>query len=77
MAVSTEKYAEFIEMSSEPVTPSAGSEIGLMILTSQPEPDGVPENVQELPPIDGGWQAWLFISASFVVEMLVWGFVFR
>ncbi|TCD66716.1 hypothetical protein EIP91_001009 [Steccherinum ochraceum] len=74
MAASTEKYAEVIEMTSEPVTPSAGSEVGLVILTA--EPDQVPDNVQELPPMDGGWQAWLFISASFVVEMLVWGFVF-
>ncbi|KAJ4293448.1 hypothetical protein N0V90_008731 [Kalmusia sp. IMI 367209] len=31
---------------------------------------------QELPPVDGGKDAWLFLTASFVVEALVWGFPF-
>ena len=28
---------------------------------------------QQLPPVDGGKDAWLFLAASFVVEALVWG----
>ena len=28
---------------------------------------------QQLPPVDGGKDAWLFLTASFVVEALVWG----
>ncbi|KAF1969355.1 MFS general substrate transporter [Bimuria novae-zelandiae CBS 107.79] len=31
---------------------------------------------QQLPPVDGGKDAWLFLAASFVVEALVWGFPF-
>lgn len=26
-----------------------------------------------LPPVDGGKDAWLFLTASFVLECLVWG----
>ena len=29
-----------------------------------------------LPPIDGGFQAWMFLAASTMVEALVWGFGF-
>lgn len=28
---------------------------------------------QQLPPVDGGKDAWLFLAASFVIEALVWG----
>ncbi|KAF9737043.1 hypothetical protein PMIN06_007575 [Paraphaeosphaeria minitans] len=31
---------------------------------------------QQLPPVDGGKDAWLFLAASFVIEALVWGFPF-
>ena len=31
------------------------------------------EHVSSLPPTDGGWQAWLFLFASFLIEMLLWG----
>jgi len=34
-------------------------------------PNGNPES--NLPPVDGGKEAWLFLAASFVVEALVWG----
>lgn len=30
-------------------------------------------NSQQLPPVDGGKDAWLFLAASFVIEALVWG----
>lgn len=30
-------------------------------------------SLQELPPVDGGKDAWLFLAAAFVVEALVWG----
>lgn len=30
-----------------------------------------------LPPVDGGIQAWLFLTASTVLEALVWGEHFR
>ncbi|TFY61497.1 hypothetical protein EVJ58_g4473 [Rhodofomes roseus] len=33
-----------------------------------------PDNVQELAPIDGGWQAWRFVAAGFMVELMIWGF---
>jgi hypothetical protein len=32
-----------------------------------------PENETLLPPIDGGKDAWLFLAAAFVIEMMVWG----
>ena len=34
-------------------------------------------NVQELPPVDGGWRAWTFCLAAFLLETMVWGFGFR
>ena len=34
-------------------------------------------NVQELPPVDKGFPAWSFCAASFVLEIMVWGFSFR
>lgn len=33
-------------------------------------------NVQELPAIDGGWQAWRFCAAGFLIEVMVWGLEF-
>ncbi|RYO42740.1 hypothetical protein AA0111_g132 [Alternaria arborescens] len=33
-----------------------------------------PENETLLPPTDGGKDAWLFLAAAFVIEMMVWGF---
>ncbi|KAJ5925264.1 hypothetical protein N7454_007903 [Penicillium verhagenii] len=29
-----------------------------------------------LPPVDGGKRAWLFLAACFVIEALIWGFTF-
>jgi hypothetical protein len=26
-----------------------------------------------LPQADGGWAAWLFLTGSFTIEMLIWG----
>lgn len=34
------------------------------------------ELVENLPPLDGGLNAWLFLAACFVMEALVWGFAF-
>lgn len=30
----------------------------------------------DLPPIDGGFHAWMFLAASTMIEALVWGFAF-
>lgn len=30
-------------------------------------------NESQLPPVDGGKDAWLFLAACFVIEALVWG----
>jgi hypothetical protein len=38
--------------------------------------DEAPLNAPSLPPADTGLQAWLFLLAAFVLEMLVWGFAF-
>ncbi|CAK5280457.1 unnamed protein product [Mycena citricolor] len=34
------------------------------------------EQAISLPPIDGGFRAWLFIFCAFILECLVWGFPF-
>lgn len=34
-------------------------------------------NVQELPAIDEGWQAWRFCAAGFLIEVMIWGLEFR
>lgn len=36
--------------------------------------DAEGDNVQELAPIDGGWHAWRFVAAGFMVEVMIWGF---
>jgi hypothetical protein len=28
---------------------------------------------RQLPPVDGGKDAWLFLTACFIIEALVWG----
>lgn len=38
--------------------------------------DRVPEHEFSLPPVDGGKDAWLFLTAAFIVEVLVWGMTF-
>lgn len=36
--------------------------------------DSVNSNInQQLPPADGGADAWLFLAACFMIEALVWG----
>ncbi|KAH7117704.1 major facilitator superfamily domain-containing protein [Dendryphion nanum] len=40
---------------------------------AQPEEE-FHDNEFSLPPVDGGKDAWLFLAAAFVVEVLVWGF---
>ncbi|KAK3494904.1 major facilitator superfamily domain-containing protein [Neurospora hispaniola] len=46
--------------------------------TPEPQDTSVQEPVRhefsQLPPVDGGKDAWLFLAACFVVEALVWGF---
>ena len=32
-----------------------------------------PEHESLLPPTDGGKDAWLFLAAAFVIEIMVWG----
>ncbi|KAJ5124532.1 uncharacterized protein N7515_008357 [Penicillium bovifimosum] len=31
---------------------------------------------QKLPPVDGGFQAWMFLAACVMLEALIWGFAF-
>ncbi|TBU45568.1 MFS general substrate transporter [Dichomitus squalens] len=33
-------------------------------------------NVQELPPVDRGFGAWMFCASAFITEMMIWGFSF-
>ena len=40
---------------------------------SQDEPR---EHIPALPPVDGGRQAWSFLAAATVMEMLIWGLPF-
>ncbi|KAK3302430.1 major facilitator superfamily domain-containing protein [Chaetomium strumarium] len=45
--------------------------------TSSPErqvEDGHGHEMQSLPPVDRGKDAWLFLAACFMIEALVWGF---
>ncbi|KAJ5948565.1 MFS monocarboxylate transporter [Penicillium verhagenii] len=43
--------------------------------SAQNDPEKSPlEN--DLPPIDGGFHAWMFLAASTMIEALVWGFAF-
>ncbi|KAJ5737575.1 uncharacterized protein N7483_002700 [Penicillium malachiteum] len=50
-------------------TPPAGS-------TDTTDLSDVHNDSQQLPPMDGGLDAWLFLAACFVMEALVWGFAF-
>ena len=36
-----------------------------------------PHNEVQLPPVDGGKDAWLFLAAGFMMEALVWGMSFN
>lgn len=31
---------------------------------------------KELPPVDKGWAAWLFVLNGFLLEMIIWGYSF-
>ena len=77
--MATKKETEVYEMSTQPVSPGAASNSSTeqsALGTSHHELEA-PLNVQQLPPVDGGWQAWMFCGASFILETLVWGFGFR
>ncbi|KZT07332.1 MFS general substrate transporter [Laetiporus sulphureus 93-53] len=43
---------------------------------SVPGSMGSETTVQELSPIDGGWKAWRFCAAGFMLEVMTWGFEF-
>ncbi|TCD67656.1 hypothetical protein EIP91_012166 [Steccherinum ochraceum] len=76
-ATTSVSYADSIEMSAMSVTPrGARSEVGIDISTENFGPADIPSNAQQLPPVDGGWQAWMFCLCSFFLETLVWGFGF-
>lgn len=40
------------------------------------EPHSPSDVVSSLPPVDGGRQAWLFLTGATVIEVLVWGLPF-
>ncbi|TCD65934.1 hypothetical protein EIP91_002002 [Steccherinum ochraceum] len=73
MATSIARHTDAVEMSTRPSTYPADSGGRSSLASDAPE---VPVNAQQLPPVDGGRQAWLFCFASFVLEILVWGFGF-
>ena len=52
-----------------------GSLADVAVLEHSDEREGVA--VQELSPVDHGFGAWAFCACSFVVETLIWGFLFR
>ena len=61
---------------SQPETPAALSAQSSMAALRAADPqEGT--NVQELPPVDGGFRAWSFCFSAVVLEMMVWGFGFR
>jgi hypothetical protein len=31
------------------------------------------QEIPNLPAVDGGWSAWLFLTGSFMIETLIWG----
>lgn len=35
-----------------------------------------PQHAVSLPQVDGGKDAWLFLTASFLIEVMTWGFAF-
>ncbi|WVQ75331.1 hypothetical protein IAR50_004948 [Cryptococcus sp. DSM 104548] len=42
----------------------------------QPDTDQEPPHAISLPPVDRGWNAWLFLAAATWIEVLVWGLPF-
>ena len=78
---SVERGYETFEMSavqrdSHSGTPAVlSAQASLSALRGGEPQDGA--NVQELPPVDSGVQAWTFCAAGFVLEMMVWGFGYR
>lgn len=47
-----------------------------LLADSSSYPSDDQHNELQLPPVDGGKDAWLFLAASFIIEALVWGFSF-
>lgn len=47
----------------------------LLPCSSKSDPEKTPLE-DDLPPIDGGFHAWMFLAASTMIEALVWGFAF-
>ncbi|EAW06524.1 putative MFS monocarboxylate transporter [Aspergillus clavatus NRRL 1] len=45
-------------------------------ITSSPSEVDNNHDEQQLPPMDGGKHAWLFLAACFMIEGLIWGFSF-
>ena len=41
--------------------------------SSQSMDDTEPITTTSLPPVDGGFAAWLFLAGGFTIEMLLWG----
>lgn len=59
----------------ESLTPALFKETFSQTLTAS---DDFSDDIDEfddsrLPPVDGGYQAWLFLAACFMVEGIVWG----
>ncbi|KAJ5536966.1 MFS monocarboxylate transporter [Penicillium frequentans] len=47
----------------------------LLPCNSKLDPEKAPLE-DDLPPVDGGFHAWMFLAASTMIEALVWGFAF-
>jgi hypothetical protein len=53
------------------------SDIQLRLRSEEQSPSSIKqhdhEQDQQLPPMDGGKDAWLFLAACFMIEALIWG----
>ncbi|KAJ3932404.1 MAG: MFS general substrate transporter [Lentinula lateritia] len=78
--MSNSKYTpESIELTSRPPFPAPAPNVTAAPATSNVPEAGLPNNSSELNPsllhpVDGGFHAWAFLGASFLIEAIVWGF---
>ncbi|TYJ55129.1 hypothetical protein B9479_004166 [Cryptococcus floricola] len=78
MPDSHHSMAESIELDTIPTNASqADADPTLESSTrDQQDIDEEPAHATSLPPVDGGWRAWLFLMAATWIEVLVWGLPF-
>ena len=67
-AAITDEVIQLVHIRQEELNATTGG----LILNQTAEEEAV-----ALPPVDRGSHAWIFVSCSFIVECLVWGFPYR